>query len=128
MAIMITSDCINCGACEPECPNNAIYANGAEWGFSDGTKLSGTLDFGDGLTVDAGSHKKAEKGVDTSGQGGDPAEFYYIVTNKCTNCVGFHDEPQCASVCPVDCCIDDPDMPESKDDSMAKKKWLWQED
>ena len=24
MAIMITDDCINCGACEPECPNNAI--------------------------------------------------------------------------------------------------------
>jgi ferredoxin len=21
---MITSDCINCGACEPECPNKAI--------------------------------------------------------------------------------------------------------
>jgi Fe-S-cluster-containing hydrogenase component 2 len=25
MATMITSDCINCGACEPECPNNAIH-------------------------------------------------------------------------------------------------------
>jgi ferredoxin len=24
MATMITTDCINCGACEPECPNNAI--------------------------------------------------------------------------------------------------------
>jgi 4Fe-4S dicluster domain len=24
MATMITIDCINCGACEPECPNNAI--------------------------------------------------------------------------------------------------------
>jgi Fe-S-cluster-containing hydrogenase component 2 len=24
MATMITSECINCGACEPECPNNAI--------------------------------------------------------------------------------------------------------
>jgi ferredoxin len=24
MATMITEDCINCGACEPECPNNAI--------------------------------------------------------------------------------------------------------
>ncbi|WP_297971471.1 4Fe-4S binding protein, partial [uncultured Capnocytophaga sp.] len=23
MAIIITDDCINCGACEPECPNNA---------------------------------------------------------------------------------------------------------
>jgi ferredoxin len=24
MAYKITEDCINCGACEPECPNNAI--------------------------------------------------------------------------------------------------------
>ncbi len=24
MATMITEECINCGACEPECPNNAI--------------------------------------------------------------------------------------------------------
>ena len=24
MATMITTDCISCGVCEPECPNNAI--------------------------------------------------------------------------------------------------------
>jgi NAD-dependent dihydropyrimidine dehydrogenase PreA subunit len=24
MATLITADCINCGACEPECPNSAI--------------------------------------------------------------------------------------------------------
>jgi ferredoxin len=24
MAYMITEECINCGACEPECPNDAI--------------------------------------------------------------------------------------------------------
>ena len=24
MALMINEDCINCGACEPECPNKAI--------------------------------------------------------------------------------------------------------
>ncbi|MEP1368238.1 4Fe-4S binding protein, partial [Maribacter dokdonensis] len=24
MAIIITDECINCGACEPECPNTAI--------------------------------------------------------------------------------------------------------
>lgn len=29
MAYKITSDCNNCGACEPECPNNAI-AMGAD--------------------------------------------------------------------------------------------------
>ncbi len=26
MALMITEECIVCGACEPECPNNAISA------------------------------------------------------------------------------------------------------
>jgi hypothetical protein len=31
---------------------------------------------------------------------------YYIVPGKCTECKGFHDEPQCAAVCP-DCCIPD---------------------
>lgn len=25
MALMITDECINCGVCEPECPNGAIY-------------------------------------------------------------------------------------------------------
>lgn len=24
MALLINEECINCGACEPECPNNAI--------------------------------------------------------------------------------------------------------
>ena len=41
MAIMITDECINCGACEPECPNNAIYEGGATWKFADGTGFSG---------------------------------------------------------------------------------------
>ena len=39
MAIKITDECINCGACEPECPNNAIYEASEEWRFSDGTEL-----------------------------------------------------------------------------------------
>ncbi|MFY9178511.1 MAG: YfhL family 4Fe-4S dicluster ferredoxin [Venatoribacter sp.] len=25
MALKITDECINCGVCEPECPNEAIY-------------------------------------------------------------------------------------------------------
>ncbi|RKY97777.1 MAG: ferredoxin, partial [Ignavibacteriae bacterium] len=29
MALMITKDCFICGACESECPNNAIYAGEA---------------------------------------------------------------------------------------------------
>ena len=52
MAIIITDECINCGACEPECPNNAIYDAGASWRFSDGTSLNGMIDFGE-TTVSA---------------------------------------------------------------------------
>jgi ferredoxin len=49
-------------------------------------------------------------------------DIYYIVTDKCTECVGFHDEPQCASVCPVDCCVDDPNFRESKEELLGKKE------
>ena len=48
-------------------------------------------------------------------------EFYYIVSGKCTECTGFHEEPQCAAVCPVDCCVPDPDHEETEDELMAKK-------
>lgn len=54
-------------------------------------------------------------------------EFYYIVSGKCTECTGFHEEPQCAAVCPVDCCVPDPDMVESKEELQAKKAWLHNE-
>ena len=53
MAITITDECINCGACEPECPNNAIYEGGAEWKYADGTSLKGILTTLDGNSVDA---------------------------------------------------------------------------
>ena len=43
MAIKITDECINCGACEPECPNNAIYEGAVDWKASDGTELKGKV-------------------------------------------------------------------------------------
>ena len=113
MAIIITDECINCGACEPECPNNAIYEGGAEWRFSDGTSVKGAFKTLAGNEVDADA---AQTPVSM--------DIYYIVTDKCTECVGFHDEPQCASVCPVDCCVDDPDFRESKEDLLSKKDRL----
>jgi ferredoxin len=70
MATTITEECINCGACEPECPNGAIS------------------------------------------QGED---IYLIDAKLCTECVGFHAEEACATVCPVDCCIPDPNNPESEE-------------
>lgn len=30
-------------------------------------------------------------------------EYYVIDPNRCTECVGHFDEPQCRLVCPVDC-------------------------
>ncbi len=37
------------------------------------------------------------------------AEIYAIDAARHTECVGFHDVEQCAAVCPVDCCVPDPD-------------------
>lgn len=48
------------------------------------------------------------------------AEIYEINPDKCTECVGHYDEPQCQQVCPVDCIPLNPDRPESKDELMAK--------
>lgn len=37
---------------------------------------------------------------------------FRIKPEKCTECVGFFDEPQCVSVCPVDrTVVPDPTMP-----------------
>lgn len=70
MATKITEECINCGACEPECPSAAIK------------------------------------------QGDD---IYVIDPKRCTECVGFHGQEACAAVCPVDCCIPDPDNAETEE-------------
>ena len=77
MATHITDECINCGACEPECPNEAI---------SEGD------------------------------------EVYVIDPNLCTECVGFHDYEACQAVCPVECCLPDPNRRETEDDLIARAK------
>jgi len=51
-------------------------------------------------------------------------EFYFIVSDKCTECIGFHEEPQCAAVCPVDCCIPDEDVVETEKELLSKKSFL----
>jgi ferredoxin len=79
---MITEECINCGACEPECPNQAISAG---------------------------------------------EEIYVINPDRCTECVGHYDESQCASVCPVDSCIPDPDHKETKEELKLKYERLQKE-
>ena len=111
MAIRITDECINCGACEPECPNNAIYEGGSEWRMSDGTSLKGDFKLWNrGVVVDADAPQTPKV-----------MDVYYIVTDKCTECKGFHNEPQCAAVCPVDCCIPDDDNKETEESLLQKK-------
>mgnify|MGYP005842909693 FL=1 len=113
MAITITEACINCGACEPECPNNAIYEGGVTWDWQEGTALKEVTQHG--VTIDASSPQQPIAD-----------DVYYIVTDKCTECVGFHEEPQCAAVCPVNCCVLDLDHQETQEDLLRKKAWLHQ--
>src|SRR6185436_939451 len=79
MSTMITEECINCGACEPECPNEAI---------SEGE------------------------------------DIYVIDPNLCTECVGFHDYEACQAVCPVECCVPDPNRRESEEVLLGRAKSL----
>jgi ferredoxin len=94
MATMITEECINCGACEPECPNTAIYAGGVQFEYG--------------------------------GQMYEPVsnDFYYIVPEKCTECVGHFDQEQCAAVCPVDCCVPDPNHVETEEQLFERARLL----
>jgi len=113
MAIIITDECINCDACISECPNNAIYEPDQKWSYSEKTSLNGMVKTLDGRDVDADAENAPLSD-----------EFYFIVPDKCTECKGFHDEPQCASVCPVDCCVPDTNHVESEGDLLKKKAWL----
>jgi ferredoxin len=110
MAIKITDECINCGACEPECPNNAIYEGGVEWAMADGTSVKGSFRLMNGQDIDV-NFKNGPIADDT----------YYITPDKCTECQGFHEEPQCAAVCPVDCCVPDEVYRETVEALLEKK-------
>mgnify|MGYP001226465566 FL=1 len=77
MATLITDECINCGACEPECPNGAI---------SEGD------------------------------------EIFVIDPDLCTECVGFHGDEACQTVCPVEVCIPDDNNRESEEQLLQKAR------
>lgn len=79
MALLITTQCINCDVCEPACPNQAIYR---------GPKI------------------------------------YEIAPERCTECVGHFEEPQCQVVCPVECILLDPEHPETPEALLEKAKSL----
>jgi len=54
------------------------------------------------------------------------SEIYQINPDKCTECVGHFDEPQCVQVCPVACIPVHPDHVESRDALLTKFRALQQ--
>ena len=116
MAIIITDECINCGACEPECPNTAIYEGADDWKYADGTDLKGNVVLPNGKKANADEDQEPVSD-----------EIYFIVADKCTECKGFHEEPQCAAVCPVDCCVPDEDNVETEEELLEKQAFMHNE-
>lgn len=51
-------------------------------------------------------------------------EIYEIDPQRCTECVGHFDAPQCVAVCPVNCIPLDPDCMESTEQLHAKYERL----
>ena len=52
------------------------------------------------------------------------AEIYVIDPDKCTECVGHFEEPQCVEVCPVNCIPVNPDRVETRAMLMVKYEGL----
>ena len=51
-------------------------------------------------------------------------EIYRIDPQRCTECVGAEDEPQCMLVCPADCIVPHPDFRETPEELQAKYEAL----
>jgi ferredoxin len=51
-------------------------------------------------------------------------EIYVIDPNRCTECVGHFDAPQCVEVCPVDCIPVNPDNVETREQLLRKYEGL----
>ena len=52
-------------------------------------------------------------------------ESYYVIdSNRCTECVGHFEIPQCQALCPVDCIPLDPEQVESTEALMEKYQKL----
>ncbi len=46
--------------------------------------------------------------------------IYDVLPEKCTECVGSFDTQQCVEICPVDCCLPDPDHKETREQLLEK--------
>jgi ferredoxin len=54
------------------------------------------------------------------------AEVYEIDPERCTECVGHYDTPQCREVCPVDCIPLNPERSETRQQLQEKYQRLTQ--
>ncbi|HQU16213.1 MAG: ferredoxin [Chromatiales bacterium 21-64-14] len=51
-------------------------------------------------------------------------EVYVIDGDRCTECVGHYDTPQCIAVCPVDCIVLNPERTETPEQLLVKYQRL----
>ena len=51
-------------------------------------------------------------------------DIYEIDAERCTECVGHYDEPQCVMVCPVECIVPDLVHLVTQEQRLAKLKRL----
>ncbi|MEO8513718.1 MAG: 4Fe-4S dicluster domain-containing protein [Ignavibacteria bacterium] len=82
MSVYITHDCINCSACETECPVHAVMPK-----LNDPGKHSLYL-----------NNRYMAKNYQSF-------DHYYINPSVCNDCNGIFAAPRCNDVCPVSCCI-----------------------
>lgn len=50
--------------------------------------------------------------------------IYVIDPERCAECVGDNESPQCVSICPVDAILPDPDRRETRDELLARREQL----
>jgi ferredoxin len=53
------------------------------------------------------------------------SKVYVIDPERCTECVGFYDKPQCVEACPINCIAKDPAHVETPEQLLAKQRALW---
>ena len=51
-------------------------------------------------------------------------DIYQIDPDKCTECVGHYEQPQCQEVCPVDCIPLNPERVETREQLHRKYQFL----
>jgi len=88
MAIVITGDCINCGACEAECPLGAVKPKMKSSSENESIYINNRQLVSHYISFD----------------------HYYVNPGQCNNCEGKYLSPRCNTVCPVACCVSEDEL------------------